>query len=297
MRFYNKIVLKNQNQWTNFEYNDRPKGVEAEIQYGIEYEWGALHVTKNAHQAYNLVPLVEGVKSGDGIKLDPVQEYPIRTDIYLLEPDEYIDLATEGALPKYPYMTNDGMGATILHKGGMEIILGLKGRTDAAVEHAKNNIPSFTRNLGIPLDDNEVMDQIEQEMPQLALNYLCNLAKIATENSADEYVRADMAKKAMRVTKYTGALAIMGTSTMLAVGLANDGKIDSFEALAAVGFLSGLEIIRNTPIKAHLKYTNERERKMEAMTGGYGNIISNDIYKTYSAEHFNKQAEAMLRED
>ena len=289
--------MKNQNQWTNFEYNSRPKGVEAELQYGIEYPWGALHVSKNAHQAYNFVPLVEGVKNGDGIKLDPVEDFPMRTDIYLLEPEEYINMASEGTLPKQPYMTEDGMGATFFHKGGMEIILGLKGRTDTAVEYAKQQLPRIADSLNIPLDDDEVNDKIEQDMPQVALKYLCGLAKIAIENSADEFVRADMAKKAMRVSSYTGALAILGTTTMLGIGLADNGNVDVFEALASVGFLSGLELMRHVPMKAHFKYTNERERKMEVMTTGYGNTISNDIYKTYSAEHFNKQAKAMLREE
>lgn len=289
--------MKEKNQWTNFEYNKHPRGVEAELQYGIEYPWGALHVTKNAHQAYNLVPLVEGVKNGDGIKLDPVEDFPIRTDIYLLEPQEYISLASEGTLPKSPYMTHDGMGATTLHSGGMEIILGLKGRTDAAVNFAKNNLHRIADELDMPFSEDQVIDKIEQDMPQLALDYLCGLAKVAIENSADEYIRAETAKKTMRVTSYTGALAILGTSTMLATGLVDNGKIDGFEAMATVGFLTGFEVLRRIPIKAHLSYANERERKMEEMTTGYGSIISNDIYKTYSAEHFNKKAEAMLRED
>ena len=289
--------MKERNEWTNFEYNSRPKGVEAELQYGIEYPWGALHVSKNAHKAYNFVPLVEGVKNGDGIKLDPVEDFPIRTDIYLLEPEEYIEMASESTLPKHPYMTEDGMGATIFHKGGMEIILGLKGRTDTAVEYAKLQLPRIADSLDIPLDDDEVSDKIEQDMPQVALKYLCALAKIAIENSADEYIRADMAKKAMRVSSYTGALAILGTSTMLGIGLADNGKVDLFEALATVGFLSGLELMRHVPVRGYFKYTNERERKMDAMTTGYGNLISSDIYKTYSSEHFNEQAKAMLQED
>jgi len=289
--------LKEKNQWTNFEYNSQPKGVEAELQYGIEYPWGALHVTKNAHQAYSLVPLVEGVKNGDGITLDPVEEYPIRTDIYLLEPEEYINMATDGTLPKEPYMNSDGMGATVLHKGGMEIILGLKGRTDAAVDFAKENLSQMSGLLDFNIDDDEVREMIEQDMPQLALTYLCSLVKMATENSADEYVRAETAKKTMRATSYAGSLAVLGTSTMLGAGLVDNGRIDGFEAMATIGFLGAFELIRRIPLRAHLSYTNERERKMEKMTTGYANIIANDIYKTYSAEHFNKQAEAMLSED
>lgn len=289
--------MNEKNQWTNFEYNRKPEGVEAELQYGIEYEWGALHVTKNAHQAYNLVPLVEGVKNGDGIELGPVEEFPIRTDIYLVEPEEYILMATDGSLPRQPYMTGDGMGATKLHKGGMEIILGLKGRTDAAVDLAKDNISAISEKFDFPINDDEVIDRIEQDMPQLALTYLCSLAKVAIENSADEYVRAETAKKTMRATNFAGALAVLGTSTMLGTGLVDNGRIDAFEAIATIGFLGGFELIRRIPLKAHFSYTNERERKMEAMTSGYGNIIASDIYKTYSAEHFNKKAEAMLGED
>ena len=159
--FIINTVLKERSQWTNFEYNSQPKGVEAELQYGIEYPWGALHVSKQAHKAYNLVPLVEGVKNGDGIKLTAVQDYPLRTDIYLLEPQEYIDLATEGALPKKPYMTGDGMGATVLHTGGMEIILGLKGRTDTAVEFAKNNLSRISEAFDIHFEEDHFIDKID----------------------------------------------------------------------------------------------------------------------------------------
>lgn len=289
--------MKEKNQWTNFEYNKQPQGVEAELQYGIEYPWGALHVTKNAHQAYSLVPLVEGVKNGDGIKLDPVEEFPIRTDIYLVEPEEYINMLSEGSLPKQPYMTDAGMGATVLHNGGMELVLSVKGRTDNAVDFAKQNLSKISESLNLPIEKDEFIEKIEQDMPQLVLNYLCNLVKVATENSADEYVRAETAKKTMRATSYTGLLAILGTTTMMGVGIVDNGKIDGFEALATVGFLSAFEFIRRIPVKAHLAYSNERERKMEAMTSGYGRLISNDIYETYSSEHFNKQAEAMLQED
>lgn len=295
--------MKNRGEWTNFEHNDQPRGIEAELKYGIEYPWGALHVTDKAYKSYNLVPLVEGVRYGGGIELNTPKDINMRTDIYLMDPTEFMEHFENKTIPNNLHIIEEidkDASSIAFHDGGMEIYLALFSSTEEASNYVKENLREDAEMYDLPVNDDEIDDIIddivERDKSQLILEYICVLVNDSIENSAIEYFRAKNSEKTLKIFNNAGLVGLLGSVALLGTGLIDDGKISTKEALITMGFMASSEFIRRNRMEVLFRSSNDRENKIGVINADYADLITNDIYETFSFEHFDKNAEAIFNQ-
>jgi hypothetical protein len=295
--------VSERNRWSHLDYTNEAAGLgpEATFKYGVPYEWGALHVTADADEAYGFVPLVAGVIKGGGIDMEQAPKAAIRTDIYLMSPREFIDQADNGLLPSAPFIGDIGYGAAGMHKGGLELRVALAERTEEVERLSLDAIASHAKEIGSEIDDMRtaddipVVEAISQDASQFLVHGLTSLITNITRESAIEFMTADRNKKALREVTHIGGLGLAGAGLVLGANGILNGEVDAVSASTAMMFVGFYSNSARRFIKRHLAESNLYRHGIDNTASAYADTVAEDIHTTYCTAHFDQQAEEMLR--
>lgn len=288
----------------------RPKEVagasrEMAVQYGIPYEWGALHVTKPADEAYGFVPLTPDVITNGGIDISKTKAAGLRTDVYLLGPDEFIEKADIGKQHFSNAYKADlaAVGAVSLRKNGIVLRLALTKDADSVKDRMLSSMALLAEQTESDLDDLRTKDgiplkeAIAHQTPQTLLEALCIYTADVTREAAADFFTGDLNRKILRRSSRLGAFGLAASGVLMSTNAALRGSIDPLVAASALTYTGYYSFLARQAIKRHLKnaaYSGEMIRKASFV---YAGTIAEDLYRTYCSAHFDRQAEAMLKDD
>ncbi len=275
-------------------------GENIPYEYGIPYEWGALHVSKKANEAYSFVPLREGVSKDEATLIDKDVETTFRTDVYLLSPQEFDELPIDDSPPE---VAGTGGGLYEIHKDGISIKLALSQDKETAqqrlvesvtelTEHNGGNINDVVTEHGIPF-----MESVGQDSVQNLVHEFSQLAHAVSEGAILDFCRAKADKKLLTRASLLGSTGLVGAGGMLGVGGAINGEVDTLSAVVALAYSGAYSYFAGRSVKQYLGSTNEREQRFGVISGVHGARVAQDIHNTYCTRHFDDEAAKMFESD
>lgn len=290
-------------EWSQFDIQRGKSsyGAEEQAKYRVPYEWGALHISEEADESYGFVPLTAGVVSGAEDITHTENAFGLRTDIYLLSPEEFkLDIA-EARIASRPYRTAPGVGATIFDKDRIKIILALHSSKQDVESRLLGNIESYVNYFGGEIedvrteDDIPIKESIGHDTTQFLVHSFCSLAAESTKVSMTEYLRAERNKLAVARFAKLGSRGLIGAGVAFSAAGAIHSGVEMIIPSAAVTYTAVQSWATYEFIKRHMRQANAIESQFKVVTRDYADMLSLDIHKTYCTTHFDMQAEKKFK--
>lgn len=293
-------------KWSHFaiQNGENSFAVEKEAKYRLSFEWGAVHVSEKADKAYGLVPLTADVIRDAEDDTHVENAWGMRTDVYLLSPEEFNQDISKTKIVSRPYRTASGVGATIFANDGIKLFLALHDGQEGTESRLLNDLESYVNYYYLceDMEDAQTPDDIpikgsdEQEITQLLVHDFCDLVDEATRESITEYFRAERSKFAAARLARLGSKALIGAGIAIGtVGTLHNG-IEMIIPDAAIVYAAVQSQLAYAYIKKHMRQANSLEFELKNTASNYGNVVGYDIHQAYCATHFNMKAEKKFKD-
>ncbi len=298
--------MKNRStEWSQFEITKEPIGAspEASIKYAVPYIWGALQVTEQADERYGFVPLSEGVlREGIALKMKNPINTDVRTDIYLLSPQELAEHAITRGVPPVSKL-GTGSFATTFYNDGIEVRIALDQNPDDMRDIILDDLSMIIKQFGVDIeevrtaDDISIIETMGQGASQFLVHSFCDYTAEVVRDSAIEFFKIKNNKKLLGITTKLGAIGVGSAGILLGISGIESGEVSSFTAGSAVAYTAITTMLARHGLKRHLKNVNRYDDMLANSAIIYGHLVAGDLHETYCIEHFDTQAEAMFQDE
>jgi hypothetical protein len=269
--------------------------IDVPIEYSVPYAWGDLYVSKTAHDAYGLVPLITNVK--DGYSEQDLSDVIPRTRIFLLTAGELGTPPVEqGAAYISPTLNRDGLECRITIGANKnttpELLSGIIHDmiSQATGEDYEVVTDSITGN-NIPISE-----RFKNDFSQILIHELCDTLSTHISEATKVWVRAESNYQFYGRAKRIGAIAILGVGALTVPPILTH-DFDAVNAGFAGAWLAWQASSMRHLLKGRLVTSNQQEFIFQAVSKNSATQITSDIHDTYCRNHFNQQLEGQFLPD
>jgi hypothetical protein len=265
------------------------------IKYNVPFEWGTLHVSEEAAEAYGLVPLTPDAVEPAAEPGLPKQLTDLPpTDILIAGPTEILERSSD-----VPMQSGKWLGGVLLSnvaKQGSMMTLGFLHDTD---DLRKNVLDDATEHFGIDREHlaELVSDEglslesvVEHDVPQIFAHAIAQTLFEASAHLKVAQLEQQSSRRLKRVLVTSGAIAVAGTGVMLGI----DTLVDNFSPLSmsVVGIYAGVQgMLIRTRYKRQ-KLISMFDKQIARLTGAmYGHQISSDVHAAFCRKLFDAKLE------
>lgn len=250
----------------------------AELEYSIQYDWGQLHMTKAANDAYDIVPLTSVIEGGSD-EYRHIDEYP-SIDITITSPNEFVEPVRPVTTKKQPSLVGT-------------INLGIN--TDSLIDNGQEKLIEFieTTGIDIPEDDiRELRDTIERDTPQMMAHILVELASKEAQLLISENEILKSERRLLKRIKTLGFTAIGGSVAVVTPSIIlNDGIVSPINAVIGLGYTGAYIKLIHRSVKDYLKFQPLVDSGANALGYFRSLRVADDIHQSFCRKHFDENFE------
>lgn len=249
--------------------------------------WGSLHVTEQADTAYGLVPLTTlTLEESEANRLSMVKPPGFRTDIWLVGPEEF-----EHPLIPFPGTPIvSGASRTEQTDKGLEVTCSFEQRDVQIIHQFQDRIESGEAEL--PEDPSPHL--LSQEAHRMVADALVNMVAKNVTAAAQHFLENDVSNMVLSRARKNFQIGLGGAAFVLAAELIVQGRVDTLGEVSISSLVVGSAMVAYHGIKKYLENLGEIRHGSSVIAEQYAQVVAYDIYRTYSASHFNQQAEEMF---
>ncbi len=250
-----------------------------EIEYSIPYNWGHLHMTERAHQAYKVIPLTPVIEGGSD-EYNNIDGSP-SIDITVRVPEEEF---TEPVRP----IVNRRQKSLVT-----SVTPGLDSKTvEASTERALMDLIDI---FGSDIPEGEIekiSSQIKQDTPQKIGHLITELSMVQTQREFAEHLQAEADKRSVRQSRAVGAIGVAGGAMILSLTSLLGGEGASPESIAIATGYSGYGVYKMGRLsKDYLKNRQLIKQGNGLASSIVAEVVGEDIHRSFCRRHFDSEFE------
>lgn len=250
-----------------------------EIAYTIPYEWGQLHMTEAADDAYGITPLTTVVDGGS----DEYRhlDYNPSIDLTIVSPEE------TDVEPIRPTTTKN--------QKSLAGVVNLGIASDEFIEANETGLAQLIEQTGMPIPEDEiekVTASLHQDTPQMLAHLMADLSQAEVETLLSGHILGEQDAILNRYIKAIGTLGVVGGIGIVApAAILNGGSINPVSFLMGMSY-TGYHISRiQKRVQQNLEDRTKSQKKAETLARLAGLFVSSDIHRSYCRSHFDRQFE------